>query len=155
GRKPATMGNSNGTGGGGQIYNFENQRVIAALIPWQWPDPMPLRTSNFRAPGDVARCFASECAMDEIASHAGLDPVAFRLQYLTDKRLVDVLNAATQRAKWASRKSPSATVHGNKVTGRGVAVADRSNTMTAVVAEVEVDKSTGKITVLRVTLAHD
>ncbi len=155
GRKPATMGNSNGTGGGGQIYNFENQRVIAAPIPWQWPDPMPLRTSNLRAPGDVARCFASECSIDEIAAKAGSDPVAFRRQYLRDKRIIDVLNAATERAKWTPRKSPAPAVRGNKVTGRGVAVADRSNTMTAVVAEVEVDKSTGKVTVQRITIAHD
>ena len=26
-------GNANGTGGG-QIYNFENQKVVAAMIPW-------------------------------------------------------------------------------------------------------------------------
>jgi CO/xanthine dehydrogenase Mo-binding subunit len=44
---------------------------------------------------------------------------------------------------------------GNKVSGRGVAVADRSNTMTAVVAEAEVDKGTGKIKVNRITIAHD
>ena len=155
GRKPATMGNSNGTGGGGQIYDFENQKVIAALIPWQWPDPMPLRTSNLRAPGDVARCFASECAIDELAAKAGSDPVAFRLQYLKDKRIIDVLNAATERAKWTSRKSPSPSARGNIVSGRGIAVADRSNTMTAVVADVGVDKSTGKIAVQRITLAHD
>lgn len=155
GRKPATMGNPNGTGGGGQIYNFDHQRVVAALVPWQWPDPMPLRTSNLRAPGDVARCFASECAIDEIAANAGSDPVAFRLQYLKDKRLVDVLNAATGRANWKARKSPAPVGRGNKVSGRGVAVADRSNTMTAVVAETEVDKGTGKIKVNRITLAHD
>jgi CO/xanthine dehydrogenase Mo-binding subunit len=34
-------------------------------------------------------------------------------------------------------------------------VGDRSNTITAAVAEVEVDKSTGKVSVKRVILAHD
>jgi CO/xanthine dehydrogenase Mo-binding subunit len=81
--------------------------------------------------------------------------VAFRLSYLTDQRIINALNAAKERAKWKPRKSPAPAAGGNKVRGRGVAVADRSNTMTAVVAEVEVDKSTGRITVQRITLAHD
>ena len=55
GHKPTSPGIPNGTGGGGQIYNVEHQRVVAAPIPWLWPDPMPLRTSNLRAPGDLAR----------------------------------------------------------------------------------------------------
>ena len=55
GQKPTEVGFANGNGGGGQIYNFENQRVTAAMIPWVWPDPMPLRTGNLRAPG---RCGA-------------------------------------------------------------------------------------------------
>ena len=68
GHDATSTGNGNGNGGGGQIYRFDNQKVVASMIPWIWPDPMPLRTSNLRAPGDVARCFASESALDEIAS---------------------------------------------------------------------------------------
>src|SRR5690348_12226732 len=50
GHKPTTPGNPNGTGGGGEMYNVENIHVAAAPIPWLWPEPMPLRTSNLRAP---------------------------------------------------------------------------------------------------------
>jgi len=155
GHKPAGAGLANGTGGGGQIYNFENQKVVAAMIPWMWPDPMPLRTSNLRAPGDVARSFASETAMDEIASSVGADPVAFRLRYLTDQRIIDVLNAAATRAQWSARPSPARATSGSTASGRGVAVANRGETMTASIAEVEVDKTSGKVTVKRVTLAQD
>jgi CO/xanthine dehydrogenase Mo-binding subunit len=39
--------------------------------------------------------------------------------------------------------------------GRGVSVSGRDGTITAAVAEVEVDKSSGEVSVKRVTLAHD
>ena len=60
GMKPTADGNSNGTAGGGQMYAFENQKCAAPLIPWVQADETPLRTSYLRAPGDMARCFASE-----------------------------------------------------------------------------------------------
>jgi nicotinate dehydrogenase subunit B len=146
----------NGASGGGQIYAFENQKVLAAAIPWLRKDPWPLRTSNLRAPGDLARIFASESFMDEIASHLGIDPVQFRLHYLaSDKRLNDVLMAAVQKAGWKDRPSPAPASSGAKASGRGIAVANHSNTMVAAVAEVEVDKPTGQVSVKRITMAHD
>jgi nicotinate dehydrogenase subunit B len=156
GMRPTGQGNMNGANGGGEIYAFDNQKVVAAAIPWIHPDPTPLRTSNLRAPGDLARSFASESFMDEIASGLAVDAVQFRLRYLSsNKRPMEALLAATKRAGWQERPLPARASNGSKATGRGVAVADRSNTMTAAVAEVEVDKSTGKILVKRVVLAHD
>jgi nicotinate dehydrogenase subunit B len=156
GMKPKAQGNPNGTDGGGEIYSFENQRVVAAAIPWIHEDPTPLRTSNLRAPGDLARSFASESFIDEVASGVGVDPVKFRLKYLTgNERATDVLLAATQKAGWKERPSPAPKSTGSKAVGRGVAVANRSNTITAAVAEVEVDTRSGKVIVRRVTLAHD
>jgi nicotinate dehydrogenase subunit B len=155
GLKPSDQGNTNGTGGGGQIYDFENLRVAAEGIPWVHQDPTPLRTSNLRAPGDMARCFASESFVDEIASAFEIDPVEFRLRYLSNKRLRDVLEAAVKKAGWEKHASPAPAGTGSKVAGRGVAVANRSNTMTAAIAEVEVDKSTGEVAVRRITLAQD
>jgi len=156
GLKPKGQGIPNGTDGGGEIYAFENQKVVAAAIPWLHPEPTPLRTSNLRAPGDLARTFASESFMDEIAAAMATDPVQFRLRYLgTNKRPMEALLAATKKAGWQERPSPNTASNGSKATGRGVAIGDRSNTMTAAVAEVEVDKTTGKISVKRVVLAHD
>jgi CO/xanthine dehydrogenase Mo-binding subunit len=156
GLKPTTPGFSNGAGGGGQIYTFENQKVLAENIPWVQKGEWPLRTSNLRAPGDLARVFASESFMDEIASSQGVDPVQFRLKYLTsDKRISEVLIATVKQAGWTDRPSPAPASSGTKVTGRGVAAANRANTMTAAVAEIEVDKSSGEITVKKITLGHD
>jgi CO/xanthine dehydrogenase Mo-binding subunit len=93
----------------------------------------------------------------------GVDPVEFRLRYLTDgspatKRIIDVLNAATKKADWKPRTAganAAAPSNALKAEGRGVAVANRGNSMTASVVDVEVDRNTGKVTVKRVTLAHD
>ena len=156
GLKPTTAGFLNGAGGGGQISTFENQKVLAANIPWVQKGDWPLRTSNLRAPGDLARVFASESFVDEIASSQGVDPVQFRLKYLTsDKRISEVLMATVRSAGWTDRPSPAPVSSGTKVAGRGVAAANRANTMTAAVAEIELDKSTGEVKIRKITLAHD
>jgi len=156
GLRPTNQGFPNGASGGGQIYAIDNQKVVAALIPWVQQDEWPLRTSNLRAPGDLARVFASESFLDEIASSLGTDPVQFRLNYLNgDKRPTEVLTAAAKKSGWVDRPSPAPASGGQKAAGRGVAVANRSNTIIAAVAEVEVDKSTGQVAVRRITLAHD
>lgn len=156
GMKSLSPGQSNGTAGGGDAYEFENQRIVAALIPWSQDAPTPLRTSNLRAPGDLARTFASESLIDEIAADLHVDPVQFRLRYLkNNKRVTAALVAATQSAQWKEHVSHSTPSSSSKVMGRGVSVAGRDGTITAAVAEVEVDKSNGEILVKRVTLAHD
>ncbi|HWF13685.1 MAG TPA: molybdopterin cofactor-binding domain-containing protein [Candidatus Acidoferrales bacterium] len=156
GMKPTGPGFLNGAGGGGQIYTIENQKVLAADVPWVQQGQWPLRTSNLRAPGDLARVFASESTIDEIASDLHVDPVQFRLRYLTsDKRISEILVATAKQAGWADRPAPGLASSGNKATGRGVAVANRANTMTAAVAEVEVDKTSGEVSVKKITLGHD
>ena len=156
GLTPTTPGFLNGAGGGGQIYTFENQKVLAANIPWVQKGDWPLRTSNLRAPGDLARVFASESMIDDIASYLHVDPVQFRLRYLTsDKRISEVLVATAKQAGWTDRPSPAPASSGTKVAGRGVAAANRANTMTAAVAEIEIDKSTGEVAVKKITLTHD
>jgi nicotinate dehydrogenase subunit B len=156
GLKPTGPGFLNGAGGGGQIYTFENQKVLAANIPWVQQGQWPLRTSNLRAPGDLARVFASESTIDEIASDLHVDPVQFRLRYLTsDKRISEILVATAKQAGWTDHVSPAPASTGTKASGRGVAVANRANTMTAAVAEIEVDKTTGDVTVKKITLGHD
>jgi CO/xanthine dehydrogenase Mo-binding subunit len=72
-----------------------------------------------------------------------------------EKRTTEVLLAATKKAGWIERPSPAQNGNGTKVTGRGVAMSDRDGAIVAAVAEVEVDKSNGKVKVNRVTVAHD
>ncbi len=155
GMKPTADGNPNGTAGGGEMYGFENQKCAAPLVPWVQADETPLRTGYLRAPGDMARSFASESFIDEIAADLRIDPVQFRMRYLgTNKRGAEALIAATKQARWQERPSPGPG-SGSKLTGRGVAISNRANTICGAVAEVEVDKATGNVTVNRFTLSHD
>src|SRR5260370_810027 len=133
GMKSVSPGQSNGTAGGGEAYEFENQRVIAALIPWSQDTPTPLRTSNLRAPGDLARTFASESLLDEIAADLHVDPVQLRLRYLkNNKRVTEALVAAAQAAQWKEHvphsTPPSAC---SKAAGRGVSISGRDGTVPA------------------------
>ena len=156
GMKPTAQGNPNGTAGGGEMYAFENQKCAGPLIPWVQADETPLRTSYLRAPGDMARCFASESFMDEIASDLRVDPVQFRLRYLgNNKRGADALTAVAKKANWEERPSPGPVSTGSRATGRGVALFNRADSICSAVAEVEADKSSGNVTVKRITMSHD
>jgi nicotinate dehydrogenase subunit B len=109
--------------------------------------------------------FAGEQVIDQLAHAANMDPVAFRIQNVTQgddllnqgqgrDELLTVLNAVTSAAKWQPRVTASNLSDANVVTGRGVAWSNNDNTktyaQTAVVADVEVNKKTGKITVKHV-----
>ena len=86
--------------------------------------------------------------MDLLAAQAKVDPLAFRLRHLTDKRVIRVLEAAAERFGWVAGAAPS---------GRGVGVACGSwrGTLVAAMAEVAVDRKTGQVRVKRVVLAQD
>jgi CO/xanthine dehydrogenase Mo-binding subunit len=115
----------------------------------------PLRTSHLRDPIGPQVHFASESFMDEVAAALKLDPVDFRLQYVTDPRDVAVIKAAAEKAGWQPRRSPRKDQSGDKRSGRGFAYVQRHPTRVAIVAEVEVDRSTGRIWARKFTVAHD
>jgi len=156
GIEPTNAGNPNGAGGGGEIYDFENLKVESKTIPWMFAEPMPLRTASLRSPGEPPRVFATESFMDEIAAELRADPVQFRLAYLkNNKRVSEALRTAAEKSGWAERPSPAPAISEKIMKGRGVAVNLRGGSIPAVVAEVEVDTSTGKIRVTRITVAFD
>ncbi|MEX2542788.1 MAG: molybdopterin cofactor-binding domain-containing protein, partial [Trueperaceae bacterium] len=147
---------SNGSAGGGEIYAFANIRAVAAALPWDDRPGTHLRTTALRAPGDPARTHASETFMDELAVAAGVDPVEYRYRHLSEPRMIGVLRAAADASSWYARTRPGRQMNSNGfLSGRGVALADRSGTMIATVADVEVDPSSGKVWVRRITAAHD
>jgi CO/xanthine dehydrogenase Mo-binding subunit len=156
GIEPTNAGNPNGAGGGGEIYDFENMRIESKTIPWMFAEPMPLRTASLRSPGEPPRVFATESFMDEIAAELRLDPVQFRLANLkNNKRVSEALRTVAEKSGWAERPSPVPAISERVLRGRGVAVNLRGGSIPAVVAEVEVDTSTGKISVTRITVAFD
>jgi len=136
-------------------YGFANKRTYWETVAPLLDRGSPLRTSHLRDPIGPQVHFASESFMDEVAAALNLDPVAFRLQYVTDPRDIAVIKAAAEKSGWQSRVSPRRDQSGTKVSGRGIAYVQRHPTRVAMVAEVEVDRSTGKVWVRKFTVAHD
>jgi nicotinate dehydrogenase subunit B len=118
----------------------------------------PFFTGPLRSPSRLQNTFANESFMDEIAASLKVDPVQYRLRHLTDARLIGALNAAANAANWITRPSPNpANSKTGVVTGRGVACVlyEGSNGYSAMVAEVQVDQSSGLITVTNLWAAQD
>jgi CO/xanthine dehydrogenase Mo-binding subunit len=130
-------------------YAVPNQEVVVHWLP-----TAPLRPSNFRAPGKVANCFAVESFTDMLAVAAQSDPVAFRLQGLSDPRGVEVIRRAAALLGWQPRPSPAPGTGG---TGRGFAYMHYKHieSYVAMAMEADVVKATGAIRVRRVACAHD
>lgn len=116
-----------------------------------------LRSSHLRSPGRIENSFANESFMDELAYAAGADAAEFRLRHLQDARGKEVLGAALKAAQWQTRPSASAKSKARVVRGRGISYVRYNNAITYVttVAEVEVDRKTGQVKVLRLVVAHD
>ena len=75
----------------------------------------------------------------------GADPVAFRLHYLKAPRDIAVVKAAAERAGWGPRPSPNTDRNGDTLVGPGIAYAQRSGTVVAILAEVKIDRRSGKV----------
>ena len=152
---PTNDGNPNGAGGAGDIYAFENMRIESKTLPWMFPEAMPLRTASLRSPGEPPRVFATESFVDEIAAAIKMDPVKFRLNHINDTRLSEALRTVAEKTRWVERASPAPAQSGTILKGRGVAIDQRGGSIPAAVAEVEVDTTTGKVHVTRITMAYD
>lgn len=156
GIKPANPDATNGSQSAGEIYGVDNQRIVANLINWRFAEPHPLRTSQLRAPGDISRCFATECMLDEIAADLKQDPVEFRLRHLSkDKRASECLQAAADKAGWKKRAFPTLISNSSVAQGRGIALTRRSGAYVTAAVDIEVNKASGQIVVRRIVCAHD
>jgi nicotinate dehydrogenase subunit B len=145
---------------GYQVYTFPNTAVVAHSQPdlaTAQNGGMGVYSAWLRSPAQFQVTFAHESFVDELAALAGVDPVQFRLKYLTDERYIAVLNHVVAMAGWQTRPSPSGDASSSKrvVTGRGVGMALRDGTYAGNVAEVSVDRKTGQITVNKVWGAQD
>jgi isoquinoline 1-oxidoreductase len=109
------------------------------------PAKSPLRQGSYRALAATANTFARETHMDELAHGLGLDPLAFRLKNLKDKRLRAVFRAAAKQFGWG--KKPAAG------RGFGIAGGTEKGGYVASCAEVSVDR--GRVRVVRVVTAFE
>jgi nicotinate dehydrogenase subunit B len=128
------------------LYNFARQKITNNLLP-----DMPVRVSALRTLGAYGNVFAIESFMDEMAQLAGVDPVEFRLRHLADPRARAVIEAVADKVKWNAPRARD----GKR--GRGIAFAQYKNhaTYAAVVADVEVDRESGNVRVVRMSAVAD
>ena len=138
-----------------ESYAFDNKRMGWETIPPLLDRASPLRSAHLRDPVGPQIHFASESFIDEVAAAVNADPIEFRLRYIKEPRDVAVIKAAAEKANWDTRPSPRKDQTGAKVSGRGIAYSQRNGTRVAVIAEVDIDRASGKIFARKFTVAHD
>jgi isoquinoline 1-oxidoreductase len=126
----------------GTPYEVANQ-----LIQFH-PAKSPLRQGSYRGLAATFNHFARESHMDEMAHALKMDPLAFRLKNVTNPRLRAVLQAAAEKFSWAAAKS-------RPDRGIGIACGTDKGGVVATCAEVSIDPSTKKVTILRVVQAWE
>jgi isoquinoline 1-oxidoreductase beta subunit len=124
-------------------YTFPNVFIDHVLL-----EEPAFRSGFWRGVGTTHNAFTVEGFMDELASAAGKDPIAFRRAHLNgDERLLRVLDMAAKESDWGAPLPEGS--------GRGISLLqDFGGTVLAQVAEVAVDKD-GTVHVKRVTSVID
>jgi xanthine dehydrogenase YagR molybdenum-binding subunit len=110
------------------MYAAPNCRTSHRLARLDVPTP-----TWMRAPGETPGMYALECAMDELAIAAGIDPVELRIRNEPDvepesgvpfssRHLVDCLREGAERFGWSGRDpAPGIRREGRWLVGTGVA----------------------------------
>lgn len=139
-------------------YAYSNMRIQVHDMP-----PIA-RASWFRGVSAMPNSFAHECYIDELAAAAGVDPVEYRLRYLTDPRAIELVRATAEKANWKPRTTwGTEGSEGDLLYGRGFAYALYVHgkfpgvpaAWSAWVADVAVNRRTGEIAVTRITVGQD
>ncbi len=123
-------------------YEIPNMRAEYVRID------LPVPVGFWRSVGSSHNAFTVESFVDQLAHAAKKDPLEFRLAHLSKHpRARRVLETAARKAGWGGPLK-----HGRF---RGIAYHISFGTYVAEVAEVSVDRTSGRITVHRMTCAVD
>jgi len=111
-----------------QLYKCDNVALVQKLVKLDQNTPC-----DMRAPGGAEGLFAIECAMDELAYAANVDPLALRLINYSDKdqiedkpysskELRECYRQAAERFGWSRRNpQPRSMNDGSELVGWGMA----------------------------------
>ncbi len=166
GTKPAVSSRAGAdTTNSGTQYSIPNRRVTTKQLPLE---NNYFKSIYLRAPLAPQSLFAYEQLIDELAHAANMDPYQFRLQNITSNqveasrhlsltwnRWKNVLTEVAKLAHWQPKVAASNLAGGNIVTGRGIALGSFAGTMAGIVADVQVNKKTGKLTATHLYGAQD
>jgi isoquinoline 1-oxidoreductase len=133
---------NSGSAGIRTYYEIPNQRIIFHETK------SPLRQGSYRALAATANHFARESHMDELAHELKMDPLQFRMKNLKNERLRAVFQAAADKFGWAKREQKP---------GRGFGMGGGFEKLgnVATFAEVNVDRKSGEVKVVRVVSAFE
>ena len=107
-----------------------------------------IRVKHWRAVGHVFNVFAIESFVDEVAEAQGMDPLAFRLEKMhVTPRARAVFEKVAQMCDWKAPRPQGRAL--------GLSVSERSGSLGAGVAEISLDRASGKIRVHKAWLAVD
>lgn len=132
-----------------QFYDVPHN-LIRAYGQWgrDTTNAHPFATGPWRAPGANMNVFARESQIDIMAARAKTDPLEFRLNNTSDKRMRSVLQAAADKFGWKKAAAPSGR-------GYGIACGIDAGTYVALIAAIQVDRASGSVKVKRVVCAQD
>jgi nicotinate dehydrogenase subunit B len=128
------------------FYDVPHQRTTAYGGWLQSKEAHPFETGPWRGPNGNTNTFARESHMDALAAEAGADPLTFRLDHLTDKRMIRTLQRAAEAFGWSSIPAGK---------GRWLACVIYKGTCVVGMAEVEADKKSRDVKVKRVVCVQD
>jgi len=137
-----------GTRGSDTIYDVPHATTTSYGQKKNSVPVHPFYTGAWRAPNNNSNTFARESQIDIMASAAGIDPLEFRLKNLKDEKMIDCLKSVADKFGYVPSKTPSGR-------GIGIACGHDAGTWVAMIAEIRIDKMTGKIKVVRVTCTQD
>jgi xanthine dehydrogenase YagR molybdenum-binding subunit len=112
----------------GLLYRCDNVKLSHRIVPLDLYTP-----GDMRAPGAVWGLYALECAMDELAFKAGIDPIALRSKNYAEKdgndnkpfsskELLACYRIGAEKFGWAKRDSrPQSMREGDMLIGWGMA----------------------------------
>jgi isoquinoline 1-oxidoreductase subunit beta len=111
------------------------------------PRESGLRTSSLRGIAHLTNIFAIESFMDELARKRAVDPATFRRDLVeANPRAVNIIDTVAGMADWGRKRDASAL---------GFTYMNYSGTQIALVAEVTLDRGSGKLRVPNVWVALD
>ena len=125
----------------GGMYDIPNVRLVNHHVPGLGY----LKGAWLRSPLDLSFSFTSEQAIDQLAFLLKIDPFEFRQRNIKDPRWLGVLDAAAKAAQWAPRQAASNVQRAGIVTGRGIGMGTHLASYGAAVADIEVNRETGKV----------
>lgn len=108
----------------------------------------PLRQGSYRALASTANIFAIESHINDLAASRGEDPLTFRINHLSDDRLIAALKAAAKKFGWESNRKEEGV-------GYGIACGMVKGGYVGTCAEVAVNASNGEVKVKRLVASFE